>query len=161
MQQGSVLEGGRHGLCPCHHLKGRHKIQSSWENREYVVEWQPYPNLPVYEVHHIHGEGCSCTLQRNYLLPISHNLEQEEGGNAMEGDGSNKPTPVWHMEDALPVNHPTKSQLEGIPNTPSKQHELAGPESTGSTSPYRMDEGLQADDDTYVPLRQSSRTTRN
>ena len=31
-------------------FKGRHKIQSRWENREYVVEWQPYPNLPVYVV---------------------------------------------------------------------------------------------------------------
>ena len=51
------------------------KIQSRWENREYVVEWQPYANLPVYVVCPIDGEGCSCTLHRNYLLPINHNLE--------------------------------------------------------------------------------------
>ena len=52
-------------------LKGRHKKQSWWENRKYVVEWQPYPNLPVYVVSPIDGQGCSCTIHRNYLLPIS------------------------------------------------------------------------------------------
>ena len=31
-------------------FKGHHKMQDSWENREYVVEKQPYPNLPVYVV---------------------------------------------------------------------------------------------------------------
>ena len=38
---------------------------------EYVVEWQSYPNLPVYVVYPIDGEGCSYTLHRNYLLAIS------------------------------------------------------------------------------------------
>ena len=57
-------------------FKGRHKIQNQWESREYVVEWWPYPNLPVYMVCPRDGEGCSWTLHRNYLLPISNNLEQ-------------------------------------------------------------------------------------
>ena len=56
-------------------FKGRNKIQSRWENREYVVEWQLYPNLPVYVVHPIDGEGHSHTIHRNYLLPISNILE--------------------------------------------------------------------------------------
>ena len=86
-----------------------------------MVEWQPYPNLPVYVVHPIDREGHSCTLHRNYLLPISNNLEKEEGKNTVGGGGSNEPTPVPHVEDALPVDWPTKSQLEGIPNSPSKQ----------------------------------------
>ena len=34
-------------------FKGRHKIQSWWENSEYVEEWQPYSNIPVYLVHPI------------------------------------------------------------------------------------------------------------
>ena len=29
-------------------FKGCHKIQDRWENREYVMEKQPYPNVPVY-----------------------------------------------------------------------------------------------------------------
>ena len=58
-------------------FRARHKIQIRLENRKYVVEWQPYPNLPAYVVHPIDGEGCSHTLHRNYLLPISHNWEQE------------------------------------------------------------------------------------
>ena len=52
-------------------FKGWHKIQNRWENREYVVEWKPYPNLPVYVVCPRDGEGHSWTLHRNYLLPIS------------------------------------------------------------------------------------------
>ena len=59
-------------------FKGRHKMQDRWENREYVVEKWPYPNLPVYVVHPRDGEGHSQTLHRNYLLPISSNMEQDE-----------------------------------------------------------------------------------
>ena len=51
-------------------FKGRHKIQSWWDNKEYVMEWQPYPNLPVYVVHPKDEEGHSHNLHRNYLLPI-------------------------------------------------------------------------------------------
>ena len=43
-------------------FKGRHKIQSRWENREYVVEWHPYPNLPMYVVCPTDREGCSHIL---------------------------------------------------------------------------------------------------
>ena len=62
-------------------FNGWHKIQSRWENMGYVVEWQLYPNLPVYVVCQIDGEGCSHTLHQHFLLSISHNLEQDEGEN--------------------------------------------------------------------------------
>ena len=45
-------------------FKGHHKIQDRWENREYVVEKWPYPNVPVYVVCPRDGEGCSQTLHR-------------------------------------------------------------------------------------------------
>ena len=38
-------------------FKGCHKMQDRWENREYVVEKQPYPNLSVYVVCPRDGEG--------------------------------------------------------------------------------------------------------
>ena len=87
-------------------FKGRHKIQSRQENREYMVEWQPYPNIPVYVIHPINGEVNSCILHRNYLLPISNNLEQEKDENAVGGGGSNEPILVPHVYDALLVNWP-------------------------------------------------------
>ena len=59
-------------------FKGQHKMQDRWENREYVVEKQPYPDLPVYVVCPRDGEGHSQTLHRNYLLPISSNMGQDE-----------------------------------------------------------------------------------
>ena len=59
-------------------FKGRHKMQNRWENREYVVEKWPYPDLPVYVVCPRDGEGHSQTLHRNYLLPISSNMGQDE-----------------------------------------------------------------------------------
>ena len=40
-------------------FKGCHKMQDGWENREYVVEKWPYPNLPVSVVCPRDGEGCS------------------------------------------------------------------------------------------------------
>ena len=64
--------------------KGKHKIQNRWENWEYVVEWQLYFNLQVYVLCPIDGEVHSCTMHRNYLLPISKTLEQEEGENSVK-----------------------------------------------------------------------------
>ena len=60
-------------------FKGHHKIQDRWENREYVVEKWPYPNVPIYVVHPRDGEGCSWS--RDYLLPINPNIEQDEKDN--------------------------------------------------------------------------------
>ena len=96
-------------------FKGRHKIQSWWENSEYVVEWQLYPNLLVYVVHPIDVEGCSHILNRYYLLPISSNLEQGECASSVGEEGpSDEPTLILHASDALLVNHLTESQPESI-----------------------------------------------
>ena len=76
-------------------FKGRHKMQDRWENREYVVEKWPYPDLPVYVVCPRDGEGCSQTLHRNYLLPISSNMEQgETDGSEDRVKNNTSPTPV-------------------------------------------------------------------
>ena len=70
-------------------------MQNRWENREYVVEKWPYPNLPVYVVCPMDGEGCSRTLHRNYLLPISSNMEQDETDGPEERvENNTTPTPA-------------------------------------------------------------------
>ena len=95
-------------------FKGRHKIQNWWENREYVVEQWPYPNLPVYVVCPMDGEGHSWNLHRNYLLPISNNLEQT-------GD-----EPIKHLslvppaDSGLLADGLTESQLDCQPGSPTK-----------------------------------------
>ena len=66
------------------------------------------------------GEGCSNTLHRNYLFPISNNLEQEACENTVGGGGSNEPIPVPHVEDVLLVNWPTESQQQDMPMSLSK-----------------------------------------
>ena len=65
-------------------FKGCHKMQDRWENREYVVEKWPYPNLPVYVVCPRDGEGHGQTLHRNYLLPINSNMGQDDADGAEE-----------------------------------------------------------------------------
>ena len=55
----AALEVGDTVLVPVTTFKGHHKMQDRWENREYVVEKWPYPNLPVYVVCPRDGEGCS------------------------------------------------------------------------------------------------------
>ena len=117
--------------------------------------WQPYPKLPVYVLCPIDGEGYSNTLHQNFLLPISHNLKQDECENSVKGDGSNKPTALPHVEDVFLANWLAKSLLEGIPKSPPKQHELVNQGPTGSTSPDSMDDRLQPDDDAPASLRQS------
>ena len=50
-----------------------------------MVERWLYPNIPVYVVCPRDGDGCSWTLHRNYLLPISPNLEQAEDDGPVVG----------------------------------------------------------------------------
>ena len=76
-------------------FKSHHKIKDQWENMAYVVEKWPYSNVPVYVVHPRDGEGCSQTLHRNYLLPISSNLEQNEKDAPVAGvENTDTPAPV-------------------------------------------------------------------
>ena len=70
-------------------FNGHHKIQDRWENREYVVEKWPFPNVPVYVVCPRDGEGCSQTLHRNYLLPINSNIGQDEKDKPVAGVENN------------------------------------------------------------------------
>ena len=49
------------------------------------MERQPYSNVPVYVVHPRDGKGCSQTLHRNYLLPISPTLGQTEKDTPVAG----------------------------------------------------------------------------
>ena len=71
-----ALEVGDMVLVHVTAFKGCHKIQKQWEIREYVVDRWLYPSVPVYVVCPRDGEGSSWTPHRNYLLPISPNLEQ-------------------------------------------------------------------------------------
>ena len=122
-------------------FKGHHKIQDQWENREYVVEKWPYPNVPtpVYVVCPRDGEGHSWTLHRNYLLPISPNLEQGKMDKPMVGVGNDtSPTPVPLVDHA-----PVKVEPSGMVTSSS-----AG--STPEGSP-----------DQPAPLRLVTGTTRN
>ena len=114
-------------------------MQDQWENREYVVEKWPYPNVPVYVVYPRDGEGCSWTLHRNYLLPISLNLEQGEMDELVVGIGNDtSPTPVPPVGDA-----PVEAEPSGMVTSSS-----AG--STPEGSP-----------DQPAPLRCGTQTTRN
>ena len=120
-------------------FKGCHKIEDQWENKEYVVERQPYPNVPVYVVHPRDGEGCSQTLHRNYLLPISPNLEQ--AGDDMPVAG------IEQMRTSAPMpsidSEPTEPELSG----------MAALDMTGNTS--------QGSQDQPAPLRCGTHATWN
>ena len=85
-------------------FKGHHKIQDRLENREYVVEKQPYPNVPVYVVCPRDGEGCSWTLHRNYLLPINPNIEQDEKDKSMARVGNTTSSTLVPPEDSVPAD---------------------------------------------------------
>ena len=120
-------------------FKGHHKIQDRWENREYVVEKWPYPNVPVYVVCSRDGEGHSQTLHRNYLLPINSNIEQGKMDKPIVGVGNNiPPTPVPSVD-----NVPADTGSSG----------MITPSTAGSTP--------QGSPDQSAPLRCGTQTTRN
>ena len=120
-------------------FKGHHKIQDRWENREYVVEKQPHPNVPVYVVCLRDGKGHSWTLHRNYLLPINPNLEQGEMDKPVVGVGNDTSlTAMPSVGDA-----PVEAEPSGMVTSSS----------TGSTAEGSPDQPAQ--------LRDSTLTTRN
>ena len=84
-------------------FKGHHKMQDRWKNREYVMEKWSYPNVPVYVVHPRDGKGHSQTLHRNYLLPISSNLEQGEKDEPMVGVGDYTSPPLVPSVGSAPT----------------------------------------------------------
>ena len=99
-------------------FKGHHKIQDWWENREYVLEKWPYPNVPVYVVCPRDWEGCSQTLHRNYLLPISPNIQQSKMDKPVVGVGNDTSlTPVppvdmmHHLGTALEPLEPASLEI--------------------------------------------------
>ena len=85
-------------------FSGHHKIQDRWENREYVVEKQPYPNEPVHMVCPRDGEGHSQTLPMNYLFPINSNIEQGEMDKPMAGVGNTTSPTAAPSVDSAPAD---------------------------------------------------------
>ena len=97
----AALEVGDTVLVCVTTFKGQHKMQDRWENGEYVVEKWPYPDLPVYVVCPRDGEGHSQTLHRNYLLPISSNMGQDEtDGSEDRVENNTSPTPAPSVSDS-------------------------------------------------------------
>ena len=134
-----ALEVGDMVLVHVTAFKGHHKMQDQWENREYIVEKLPYPNVSVYVVCPRDGEGHSQTLHRNYLLPINPNFEQGKMDKPVVGVGNDtSPTPVPPVGDA-----PVEAEPSGMVT-------LSSTGSTPETSP-----------DQPAPLRCSTQTTRN
>ena len=120
-------------------FKGCHKLQNWWENREYVVKRQPYPNVPVYVVFSRDGDGCCQTLYRNYLLSISPNIEQNEKDALMAG--------VEHTSTSAPA--------------PSVDSEPADTEPSGMATSDTTGNISQGSQDQSAPLRCGTHTTQN
>ena len=134
-----ALEVGDTVLVYATAFKGHHKIKDWWENREYIVEKWPYPNVPVYVICPRDGRGHSQTLHRNHLLPISSNLEQGKMDKPMVGVGTDtSPTPVPPVDDA---------SVEAEPSG------MVTSSSAGSTP--------QGSPDQPAPLRHGTQTTRS
>ena len=134
-------------------FKGHHKIQDRWDNREYVVEKWPYPNVSVYVVCPRDGEGCSQTLHRNYLLPINTNIEQGKTDKPLAGVGNiTSLTPVPPVDsahaDAGSSGMTTASTAGSTPQgSPDKSASLrCGTRTTWNWLPWRYQNfGLLAD----------------
>ena len=149
----AALEVGDMVLVCLTTFKDHHKIQDLWENWEYVVEKQPYPSVPIYVVHPKDGEGCSQTLHRNYLLPISSNLEQNEKDAPMARvEHTNTPAPVPSVDcetaNAEPSGMVTSSTVgnmpQGSPDHPASLR--CGTLTTQNWLPWRYQHfGLLAD----------------
>ena len=100
-------------------FKGHHKNQDRWENRENVVEKQPYSDVPVYMVCPRDRDWCSQTLHRNYLLPINSNIGLDKEAHVAGVENNNTSTPVPPVgsasADAGPSGMVTQSTAGSTP----------------------------------------------
>ena len=106
--------------------KGRHKIQDTWEDREYQVVDQPTPGIPVYTVKSLAG-GQTKVLHRNLLLPLQDRLRQE--GETM-GDGA---TDSEEEEERDVTPCVTRAPKGGPRNISKPQDDLTPVESEASS----------------------------
>ena len=91
------------------------------ENREYVVEKWPYPDVPVYVVHTRDGEGCSQTLHRNYLLPINSKIGQDEMDAPVAGvENNNTSTPMPPVNSEPSDAGPSEMVTSGVAGSTSQ-----------------------------------------
>ena len=101
------------------------------------MERWPYTNVPVFVVCPRDGEGWSQTLHRNYLLPISPNLEQAWDDIPVAG--------VEHKRSSAPMPSVDSGPADSEPSG------MATSDMTGNTS--------QGSQDQPAPLRHGTHET--
>ena len=102
MQQGSVHETGWHSPCTCHCIQGPTSDPKQVGEHRVCGGMTALSKLKEYKWCPIDGEGHSCTLHRNYLLPISSNVENKDCEISVGGDGPiDSPAPVPYSDNAL------------------------------------------------------------
>lgn len=66
----AVLHPGDRVLVRILAFDGKHKLSDKWEDKAYIVEARPNPEIPVYVVYLESDPRCKRTLHRNHLLPV-------------------------------------------------------------------------------------------
>ena len=97
------------------------------------------------------GEGHSWTLHRNYLFPISNNIEQGAEENSVEP--IDKLTTVPSADSELPADGLTESQPESLPNPLPKQYKWVDLELARLATLGMISDESQAGQDQSAPLR--------
>ena len=85
-----ALEEGDKVLVKSVGMKGPHKLADRWSSTVYKVHRRVNPDIPVYVVRPIDGEGPDRTLHRNMLLPCGFLLPD---GELQDGPERPKPKP--------------------------------------------------------------------
>ena len=105
-------------------LRGKHKIADMWEHKSYVVVFQPYPDIPVYEVKYTSTrQRKTRLLLRILLLPFMGLLRVEQSEET-----ENVPSSTEHIGTS-PNNSPVS-----IPDNYFSSESSSGLSSGGSYS---------------------------
>ena len=93
------------------------------------MEKWPYPSVPVYVVCPRDWEGCRWTLHRNYLLPISSNLEQGKKDEPMVGVRNGTSPPLEPSVDSTPAEAGLSGMVTStsVDNTPQGSPDQPAP----------------------------------
>ena len=142
-------------------FKGQHKIQNRWENREYVVEWQPYLNLPVYVVHPIGGEVAAVPYIKISYYPSA--ITWSRMNVKMLWSEMVVTNPLQHHMQMMHfwLTGQPKADQKALPTHCQSSVNWLTQDWPGWPAQTLMDEGFQTDDDMPAPLRWSTRKMRN
>ena len=128
-------------------LKGPHKLADRWSKEVFRVRRRISPDMPVYEVAPISGEGPIKVLHRNMLLPCGQMVEDSQATSVTKP----QPRPRTRQTVRLPTPNPP-TETESDDDDGPDQYHITISSNPPVPAPRRRNVQLNPTAQPFVPL---------